>query len=596
MKHKVSIWNYQEQAANRRESRLARLRDAGYPNPDAEYARLADEVNRVEPKSERDWSQQGKRVWHGGHDPELHANKWLRDCSEAVKPFFSGVVSDVPTIAKQLADRWGAMMRMCGVFDGKDPHQPARKPIKRLETDEDRAWFRLITNAESFLNTLHLPFPTGQTVRTAMKRLGKAKWWREQLNIAIPRIFDQMGRDYHLVHKNGQIYLTDAAFNVWKSSQRMNRETLQGRIGINDIDQVYSLADLSDKSTSAPHIRRTEMMVRMRGLEEYAQEIGFDKALFITITAPSKYHSHDQKGVPYANWNHSDPRTVNDYLGGVWSRIRADLARREIKYFGVRVAEPHHDGCPHWHLLIFTRRFDALDVNATCRHYALEEDREEKGARTKRCVIKWINPERGSAVGYIAKYISKSIDGKGLDKDLEGYDAKDAAARNRAWASTWGIRQFQFFGTAPIGPWRELRRCRRTVPEPYETARQAADNAEFAAYLREAVGEGFAVYRDWVNRKTGEIIDPFNEYGELVTAPIKGVIADGHDPLITRLMDWSIMSLDEARQRGIVASEARSGECREAWTCVSNCTRDLFFEPGIIELTNDYLEEVPIPI
>ncbi len=90
-----------------------------------------------------------------------------------------------------------------------------------------------------------------------------------------------------------------------------------------------------------------------------------------------------------------------------------------------------------------------------------------------RCDVKQIDPEMGgSATGYIAKYISKNIDGYAMDDELadetvsinpetgekEGKKAKDMAKNVSAWKSRWNIRQFQFFGGAPVTTYRELRR------------------------------------------------------------------------------------------------------------------------------------------
>ena len=45
-----------------------------------------------------------------------------------------------------------------------------------------------------------------------------------------------------------------------------------------------------------------------------------------------------------------------------WARIRACWKRKGITAFGVRIAEPHHHGTPHWHLLIFMKPTDRTRI------------------------------------------------------------------------------------------------------------------------------------------------------------------------------------------------------------------------------------------
>jgi hypothetical protein len=110
--------------------------------------------------------------------------------------------------------------------------------------------------------------------------------------------------------------------------------------------------------------------------------------------------------------------------------------------------------------------------------HALRMDGDEPGAAANR--VKFVTIRQGeSAAGYVAKYVSKNIDGGGIDVvvDLAGDRRYEPSQRVEAWASTWGIRQFQQIGGPPVGVWRELRRLEKggEYSERVEAARAAAD-------------------------------------------------------------------------------------------------------------------------
>ena len=147
-----------------------------------------------------------------------------------------------------------------------------------------------------------------------------------------------------------------------------------------------------------------------------------------------------------------------------------------------RAVEPQHNGTPHWHMMLFIEPNQAESFQGIVEHYSFEQDGDEKGAAENRCDFKLIDPKKGSATGYIAKYVSKNIDGKDLDKGVYGEDPIMAAQRVEAWASCWGIRQFQQVGGASVTVWRELRRLRNVVHED-ETLTElgnAADSGDWA--------------------------------------------------------------------------------------------------------------------
>ena len=100
-------------------------------------------------------------------------------------------------------------------------------------------------------------------------------------------------------------------------------------------------------------------MLRIKGFENIAKEVG-DPGIFVTWTCPSKYHARikgrgGKGGAPNKNYQGATPQEANQYLGKVTALARSALARRGLFLYGFRIAEPHHDGCPHWHMLLFVR-------------------------------------------------------------------------------------------------------------------------------------------------------------------------------------------------------------------------------------------------
>ncbi|MGK4473063.1 replication endonuclease [Aeromonas molluscorum] len=261
------------------------------------------------------------------------------------------------------------------------------------------------------------------------------------------------------------------------------------------------------------------MMVRARGFNDLRRGAG-PCGVFFTWTAPSRFHAWKTKA---QRQRHSKMRNIRGYPTGnlpsgqaVEPDPRRPQTGRNAPVYGFRVCEAHHDGTPHWHLLLFMRPADKWRVISTLQRYALSHDRAElvrdpKGLPTHtdftpRFDWEEIDPAKGDAAGYIAKYIAKNIDGAYLDDDEEaGTAANEAATACRCLGQLVGIRTFQQIGGAPVGVWRELRRISNAKkhadlvgpPKPvlqdprFEAARYAADNGIFRCYLH-AMGGALA--------------------------------------------------------------------------------------------------------
>ncbi|WP_373747213.1 replication endonuclease [Neisseria dentiae] len=458
-------------------------------------------------------------------------------------------------------------------------------------------------------------------------RLGRLKddlFWRRQMRRFIARRQENALREVGEVSRKRGLYVSNEGLARRKSQKARNASLLAHMEMVNELGQEFTLEALSAVSVSNPAIRRAELMVRIRGFEEIARLKGH-VGEFFTLTCPSKFHKMHHFGKPNEKFNGATPREAVKYLNKIWARCRAEFHTKGINVYGFRVVEPHHDGTPHWHGLLFMEKAHRDEFRRIVAKYGCREDREELGLRyfatekearaearrikarllaengsaptldkiqaglktearfwankyfkfwkqTKaaaRVDFESINWARGSAAGYIAKYIAKNIDGKTHSGDSIGVDfesedllsAATTAERVDAWASLHGTRQFQQIGGVPVTVWRELRRI---VPTDDDSvlmrAQRAADRGDWAAFCRLLGGEvvkradlPLALYKQAAEE--GEV----NRYGETPPPYTLGVYEKETGEIkVGRVHTWT---------------RKQNGGNAAAWTRVNNCRK-----------------------
>lgn len=481
-----------------------------------------------------------------------------------------------------------------------------------------------------------------------MARLECPIHWRRKIRQGFNRQAETIIRnELGFVHGRNQLYISDDGCDRYLQRQKRNKAMLELMIAVNDLGQEFTLQELSDVSVSNPAIRRAELMTRIAGFESMAIDLGH-AGEFITITCPSRFHAvYERSGQRNDKFDGSTPKEAQAYLQTVWGRIKSRLDRMGIKIYGFRVAEPHHDGCPHWHGLFFMDKKHVKDFRRTVARYACRADRKELGLRyveTKieakelaterrryalkvaettgqkvpaqswfvqqisveadywanadykvfarvgaRVDFKAINWAKGTAAGYIVKYIAKNIDGVKNNGDSVGPDFEDdklrsvqeTAVRVIAWASTWGIRQFQQVGGAPVGVWRELRRIdvdkHTDLGQDIERAARAADVGDWGKYV--AIMGGIGVSRkDLPLMPHKDPVDTLNRYNEPCQPVLRGIKSRLTGEIqVTREHQW-VLTL--------------KGREAAPWTCVNNSTKNTFLKPEFINhLDNNELEK-----
>lgn len=365
-------------------------------------------------------------------------------------------------------------------------------------------------------------------------------------------------------------YVTDEAVRTRGDQRQRNDSLLKSLIAYcEETGEVVDLDVCAAASVSNPTNRRNETMARLRGMHEYAKACG-DTVTFWTLTAPSRCHmwttvdkeKHIYK--PNPNYDGSTPTEVQAYLCKVWARARAAINRRGLghRVFGFRSAEPHHDGCPHWHMLIFGEEEAVAAATEIVRLYALQESPDEPGAQERRFKNMPLDIN-GSPIGYVAKYIAKNIDGYGMEglesHDADGVTIDEAIARVDAWRSLWGIRQFQFFGVGSVTAWRELRKIKEKPDGPIFDAWSVAHSADFSSA---AAGVCWQKFIETIEIKPISIVkrtlpEP-GAYGETVQE-VWGLSCGGW-LYCTRGKRWKIYDRREAGALGLVSTTVRGDD------------------------------------
>ncbi|AVJ51870.1 putative replication initiation protein [Pseudoalteromonas phage Cr39582] len=369
---------------------------------------------------------------------------------------------------------------------------------------------------ETFMKKGGNPEILADKLEIAIRRMTCDKWWQRKLNRARDMTLEHLNITLGLVNKKKSPYASLQAVNEFKYAKKSQQEWLDSmQLESDDGETTLDLAEVFKGSVSNPEIRRVELMVRIRGYEEYAQEQGM-KAVFYTITAPSQYHANSKK------YNNATPKETQAFLVNQWAKARAELNKIDVPVFGVRVVEPHHDATPHWHMLLFMLPKHEQATTDMLEKYAMQIDGDEKGAEQARFTAENIDPSKGSAVGYIAKYISKNINAKHIEGEEDYETGNDFISENGlvlnvgAWASRWRIRQFQFVGGASVGVWREVRRLKSEMlngasPSICEIF-NAADTSQFARFI--SLMGGAFTKRAQRPIQISRVADGLNEYGE----------------------------------------------------------------------------------
>lgn len=411
--------------------------------------------------------------------------------------------------------------------------------------------------------------------------------WKRAIERQVIAAFENARRAAGMVSPHVSPYASYSACQWLKIRQDRQREWLELMAIESENGDLVPMEEVHKSSVSNPVNRRNELMTRIAGCQEYA-DANNHIAVFITMTAAGKYHRLKKQGkyfIENKQWNGASAQDAHTWITTSWNRFRSAADRRELTYYGMRVVEPHVDGTPHWHGVFFMPLEDLATFTSLLEDYQYQRDSEElyfddgmpkTKAMKARVAIELIDRSKGDAVAYIAKYISKNVDGYGLD-DLYDLDAKKVKLQETiqnvtAFSRAFSFRQFQFQKTPSVTVWRELRRIEEKQEYClFEKARRAADMGFFSVFFDYMGGHRL--------KQTMRPIKMLkekkeNKYGEIVDHAI-GLIGAGLS-VLTREIEWKIVKKSKNDALAVdLASEALLSKRELApWINGNNCTQD----------------------
>jgi hypothetical protein len=477
-----------------------------FPPPVRELAvRRLTEIDRVDYAQANRTCLQLSRELKRAHVGKAFDEAELRDCAENYARTCANVrPGDPADVLRRLS---GGVQRLSDC-DGPVTWLPVRSPSygAQLRALAAKCAFAASVGVEA------IPANRSNRFFGLSARLDDPLWWRRQLRKMWSRRSEQAMRDLGAVRKGADVYASESAVRLRADQQRRMRRFLQGCVAVNQEGEAISLEQLAEHSLSNPALRRGELMARIKGFERIAEELGWC-GIFVTLTAPSHFHPQLFRGGANPRYRGASVREAQQWLCATWARVRSQLDRDGVRYFGFRVAEPHHDGTPHWHMLLFVSSNLRKQLTSTVVNGWLKEYGNDPGAYRRRVSVERIDRSKGSATGYLAKYIAKNLDaagvinaqpgretGVGSGAELDhGVVVADGIARVLAWASVHGVRQFQQLGGPPVGLYREARRLRDVVGDvDLERSRGHADRGDWRGFC---LSTGYRFRRDDVDRR-----------------------------------------------------------------------------------------------
>lgn len=280
-----------------------------------------------------------------------------------------------------------------------------------------------------------------------------ASEWRSYLRGQIKRARSYFRGPLKLVGRGSADYVDEHGLACWRARQERARKFGERTYLVREDDPTRRIR-MADRMASSLTASRARLYSICKGAEELGARAGWTP-VFLTLTLPPIWHPNPTKGERHPDHDPKEhhARAACAELQTMWARLRARMQKQRIRWFGVWTREPHKDGCPHQHAMLWLPPENVDALRAAVR-YAWPTD----AAADIRVLDDEPPPgvRRASPTSYLMKYLIKALNWTPPKADQAEGDAPfDADGdgdhianhdRVRAWASETGVRRYGFTG------------------------------------------------------------------------------------------------------------------------------------------------------
>lgn len=297
---------------------------------------------------------------------------------------------------------------------------------------------------------------------------GSYKFWVKRIKNTILQNHQQLARRLNLVGKNRAKFVTSKAIDNYHETVIKQKEFANSNVIINNnTGETFPLPELPLQY----YRKYSEILSFVNGLNEYAFDHNYSAAS-VTITAPRKFHSKLD-----ITADTPTPCVAKKWLLDRWQCYTNLVRQWPTNSFTFRIIDPHQDGTPHFHALLYFPS-DMADRHKSALINAFEL---KSIVNTKRFEWEDIDYTDNYALRYIVGKLKPVIDSD------NNFDSSNDVVRRAAFLATWNMRSHDFTGIPSItrGLWNELRSKKYPfkLPFPLKQLKTMAVENRFADFL-----------------------------------------------------------------------------------------------------------------